>query len=59
MHLWFETEISNVPTESVDTFEITETGVLNGSNKNRIFAIKLYTGLMNLKKAFAWFNKRL
>lgn len=58
LHTWFESEISEDSIQPVDVFEIKENGPINGSDKNKPLAMKLFAGLLNLKKAYKYFKNR-
>lgn len=59
MYQWFKHEVNTASIEPVDTFEISNQGPINGSNENRPLAIKIFKGMLRLKKVFESFKKRL
>ncbi len=55
---WFNKEVSDASVEPVDSYRITKNGPVEGSEKHLSLAIKMFNGLMLLKKEFVRFKKR-
>ncbi|MGH1386406.1 hypothetical protein [Kordia sp.] len=58
MYSWFKTEVSNASIEPLTTYEIPESGAIDGNDTQLSLATKLYKGYIYLKKAFSWFKQR-
>jgi hypothetical protein len=56
---WFKKEISIRSIAPIDVFEVTKQGPVNGSLKNKKFAIQIFRGTQYLKKSFEKFKKHL
>ena len=58
MFNWFNTEVSTASIEPVDSYEISNNDLINGSDKHLSIATRLYKGLMLLKKEFERLKQR-
>lgn len=58
MNHWFNQEVSDASIQPVDTFQITEQGPVNGKPENLPLALRIYNGMMQLKKAFESLKNR-